>query len=57
MPGVYFSLGATYSDHPSVVWSPLASSSGSAAYAAVPSLAPLNIQGALNFQAALVTVF
>jgi porin len=54
MPGVYFSLGANYTDHPSVVWSPLASRSGSAA---VPSLAPYNIQGALNFQAALVTVF
>jgi porin len=57
MSGVYATLGVTYDDHPGLVWSPLASSSGSAAYTAIPPLAPLNIQHAVFFDAALVTVF
>jgi hypothetical protein len=57
MPGVYATLGATYDDHPNVVWSPLASSSGSAAFTSIPALAPFNIQHAWFLNAALVMVF
>jgi porin len=57
MSGVYATLGVTYDDHPGLIWSPIASHSGSAAYTAIPPLAPLNIQHAVFFDAALVMVF
>ncbi len=54
MPGVYASFGGQYTDHPSIAWSPTASTYGSALSPVQPSY---NIQHSMVFTAVLFLNF
>jgi porin len=61
MRGVFATIGVQYVDHPSLVWSPLGATSGSAAIPASAGLlanySQFNINHSLNLLASIFTVF